>query len=277
MKKAEHWRIDAFELWCWRRLLRVPWTAMRSIQSILKETSPEYSLEALMLKLKLQYFGHLMQRTDTLEKILMVGKIEGGRRRGNREWDGWNWTNWLKWWSNWSILILFDTKFATGSLSHEHATPIFVVQLLNHVWIFVTLWTAACQASLSFTISQRLLKLMSIELVMTSNHLVLYHPLFLLPSIFPSMRVSSSESAFCIQFSSVTQLCLTLCGPMNCSTPGLPVHHNNINNMCVFSYNWVLDAAPLPDMWLGNNFFLADLFFYSPNCVVDRAEVTHFD
>ena len=82
IKKAEHRRIDAFELWCWRRLLTVPWTARRSNQSILKEISPEYSLEGLMLKLKLQYFGHLMQRTNTLEKILMLGKIEGRREKG---------------------------------------------------------------------------------------------------------------------------------------------------------------------------------------------------
>ena len=82
IKKAECQRIDAFELWCWRRLLRVPCTARRSNQSILKEISPEYSLEGLMLKLKLQYFGRLMGRTDSFEKILMLGKIEGGRRRG---------------------------------------------------------------------------------------------------------------------------------------------------------------------------------------------------
>ena len=82
IKKAEHQRIDAFELWYWRRLLRVPWTARRSSQSILKEISPEYSLEELMLKLKLQYFGHLMQRTDSFEKTLMLGKIEGRRKRG---------------------------------------------------------------------------------------------------------------------------------------------------------------------------------------------------
>ena len=82
MKKAERQRIDAFELWCWRRRLRVPWTARRSNQSILKEISPEYSLEGLMLKLKLQYFGNLMQRVDSLDKTLMLGKIEGGRRRG---------------------------------------------------------------------------------------------------------------------------------------------------------------------------------------------------
>ena len=82
IKTTKHWRMDAFELWCWRRLLRVPWTARRSNQSILKEISPEYSLEGLMLKLKLQYFGHLMQRADSSEKTLMLGKIEGGRRRG---------------------------------------------------------------------------------------------------------------------------------------------------------------------------------------------------
>ena len=84
IKKAEQQRIDAFELWCWRRLLRVPWAARRSNQSILKEVSPGCSLEGLMLKLKPQYFGHLMQRTDSLEKTLMLGKIEGGRRRGRQ-------------------------------------------------------------------------------------------------------------------------------------------------------------------------------------------------
>ena len=89
IKKAEHRRIDAFELWCWRRLLRVPWTARRSNQSILKEISPRGSLEGLMLKLKLQYFGHLMQRADSFGKTLMLGKIEGRRRRGRQR------TRWL--------------------------------------------------------------------------------------------------------------------------------------------------------------------------------------
>ena len=84
VKKAEHWRIDAFELWCWRRLLRVPWTARRSNQSILKEISPGFSLEGMMLKLKLQYFGHLMWRVDSLEKTLMLGGIRGRRRRGRQ-------------------------------------------------------------------------------------------------------------------------------------------------------------------------------------------------
>ena len=89
-KKAEYWRIDAFELWCWRRLLRVPWTARRSNQPILKEISPECSSEELILKLKLQYFGHLMQRADSLEKTLMLRKIEGGKRRGRQR------MRWLK-------------------------------------------------------------------------------------------------------------------------------------------------------------------------------------
>ena len=109
IKKAECWRIDAFELWCWRRLLRVPWTGRRSNLSILKEISPEYSLAGLMLKLKLQYFGHLVQRTDSLEKTLMLWKIEGRRRRGwqrMRLLDGmasptqwtWFWVNSGSWW-----------------------------------------------------------------------------------------------------------------------------------------------------------------------------------
>ena len=106
IKKAQHQRIDASEVWYWRRLLRVPWTARRSNQSILKEISPEYSLEGLMLKLKLQCFDHLMQRTDSLEKTLMLRKIEGGKRRGRQRmrWlDGitnsmWVWASSRKWW-----------------------------------------------------------------------------------------------------------------------------------------------------------------------------------
>ena len=97
IKKAGCWRIDAFELWCWRRLLRVPWTARRSKQLILKEINPEYSLEGLMLKLKFLYFGYQMQRTDSWEKTLMLGKIEGTKRRDNRRWDGW--MTLLTWWT----------------------------------------------------------------------------------------------------------------------------------------------------------------------------------
>ena len=114
--KAEHQRTDAFELWCWRSLLRATWAARRSNQSILKEINPEYSLEGLMLKLKLQYFGHLTRRTDSLEKTLMLKKIEGRKKRGPQR---------MRW---------LDS-----------------VQLLSRVWLFVTPWTAASQASLSFT------------------------------------------------------------------------------------------------------------------------------
>ena len=102
IKKAECQRIEAFELWCWRRLLRVPWTTRRSNQSILKEISSEYSLEGLILKLKLQYFGHLMRGADSLEKTLMLGKIEGERRRGRQGWDGWmtSSTRWIWVWAS---------------------------------------------------------------------------------------------------------------------------------------------------------------------------------
>ena len=107
INKAEHWRTDAFELWCWRRLLRVLWTARRSNQSILKEISPGCSLEGLMLKLKLQYFGHMMWRADSFKKTLILGKIEGRRRGDDRGWDGrmasltrrtWVWVNPRSWW-----------------------------------------------------------------------------------------------------------------------------------------------------------------------------------
>ena len=157
IKKAEHWRIDAFELWCWRRLLRVPWTAGRSNQSILKEISPGYSLEGLMLKLKLQYFGHLMWRSDSFEKTLMLGKIEGGRRRADRGWDGWMasltqwtwvWVNSGSWWwtgrpdvlqsmgsqrvgprlSDWTELCIYDKQTGWNTYLCDTPFPVW-----NHV------------------------------------------------------------------------------------------------------------------------------------------------
>ena len=112
IKKAKHWRIDAFELWCWRRLLRVPWMAKRSNQSILKEINPEYSLEGLMLKLKLQYFGHLVQRAYSLEKTLIRGKIEGRRRRG------WQRMRWLD-----GITVSMDLSSAGVARSLSSCSP----------------------------------------------------------------------------------------------------------------------------------------------------------
>ena len=133
IKKAECQRIDAFELWCWRRLLRVTWPARRSNQSILKEISPEYSLERLMLKLKLQYFGHLIRRTDSLEKTLMMGKIEG-RRRGWHCWMAsltqwtWVWVNSGSWWWTGKPGVL--QSMGSQRVRHDWATEL----KWTHVW-----------------------------------------------------------------------------------------------------------------------------------------------
>ena len=142
IKKVEHQRIDAFELWYWRRLFRVPWTARRSNQSILKEISPEYSLEGLILKLKLQYLGHLMQRTNSLEKTLMLGKIEGRRRRrwqrmrwldGITDWVAWVWVNFGSWWWTWRPGVLQSM----GS------------QRVGHDWVIELSWTVTSISKLT--------------------------------------------------------------------------------------------------------------------------------
>ena len=124
-KEAEHQRSDAFSLWCWRRLLRVPWTARRSKQSILKGISPEYLLEGLMLKLKLQYCGHLMQRTDSLEKTLMLGKIEDRGEGDDRGWDGWMDMNlsqlWSWWWTGKPGVL---QSMGSQRVGHDQATEL---------------------------------------------------------------------------------------------------------------------------------------------------------
>ena len=136
IKKAEPRRIDAFELWCWRRLLRVPWTVRRSNQSIQKEISPEYSLEGLMLKLKLQYFGHLMQRTDSLEKILILERLKAGGEGDNRGWDGWmaSPTQWVwvgsgSWW--WTGKPGMLQSMGSQRVSHNWVTELNLKVVLN--------------------------------------------------------------------------------------------------------------------------------------------------
>ena len=143
IKKAEHQRIDAFELWCWKRLLRVSWTARRSNQSILKEISPEYSLEGWMLKLKLQYFGHPMRRIDSLKKTLTLEKIEGGREGDDRGWHGWIaspnlwtwvWVNSRSWWWTGRSGVLWS--MGLQRIGHDWVTELNWIKLTCKYWVF---------------------------------------------------------------------------------------------------------------------------------------------
>ena len=159
IKKAECWRIDAFGLWCWRRLLRVPWTARRSNQSVLKEINSEYSLEELMLKLKLQYFGHLMQRDNSLEKTLMLGKIEGRRRRG---WQRLRWLDGIT-----DSMDMSLSKFQELVMDREAwRAAVHGSQRVGHDW-------ATALLNWSVTRTARLLR---VRVCLTCGLFVLYSP-----------------------------------------------------------------------------------------------------
>ena len=201
-----------FWLWCWRRLLRVPWTAKRSSQSILKEISPEYSLEGPTLMLKLHYSGHLMQRTDSLGKTLMLGKIEGRRRRGHRGWDSWmaspTWWTWVwlssrGWW--WTGKPSALQSMGLQRVGHDWATQ------LNWVIYFIVVLAAKLCPTLCISVAcstpglpvhHRLPELAQTHVhwvMMPSNRLILCCPLLLPPSIFPR-RVFPNESVLCIRW-----------------------------------------------------------------------------
>ena len=232
IKKAECRRIDAFELWCWRRLLRVPWTARRSNQSILKEISPEYSLEGWMLKLKLNTLATWCEVLTQLKRPWCWERLKAGGEGDDRGGDGWMasptqwtwvWVNSGSWWwtgrpgvlqsmglqrvghnwtteLSWTKLMKWSYGCRMTNNMKDVGEKLSSVQSLSRVQLFATPWTAAHQASLSFTISQSLLQLMSVdESKVPSNHLILCHLLLLLPSIiFPTSRAFCSESAVCI-------------------------------------------------------------------------------
>ena len=206
-KKAEHWRIDAFELWCWRRLLRVPWLARRSNQSILKETSLEYSLERLMLKMKPQYFGHLLKTTNSLAKTLMLGNIKGRRRRGQEKMI---WLNGITTWWTWVWVSSSPSGSWWWTKKPGGYSPWGCRESGTTEWLN---WTEPYMLSIAYTSTyifwfckQFKSPISFLWVFLNYNYLPLYF------SRTPLEWVSE-----------VTQSCLTLCDPMDCSPPGSSV------------------------------------------------------
>ena len=247
IKKAERRRMDASELWCWRRLLRVPWTARRPNQSILKEISPEYSLEGLMLELKLQYLGQLMWRTDSLEKTQCWERLKAGGEGGHREWDGrmalltqwtWAWVNSRSWWWTGKPGVL--QSMGLQRVGHNWVTErnwtegSWQIIVEHHYYYSLGKYSSCINTQVSWN-EQWLNYFSEVE---GSNYLVTSEILKYPPAI-----------NIPVQFSSVAQLCLTLCDPMNRSTPGLPVHHQ-LPEFTQAHVHWVSDAIqpshPLP-------------------------------